>query len=78
MDDVEAERRALELLREREARRSRVRRAWRDWWPGVVVLLLLAGIGGAYWWDHVQDQREADERRCEIYSTVWGTDPGSC
>lgn len=70
--------RLRELLEAREARRARARQALRDWWPAAVVALLLAGVGGAYWWDHVQDQREVDERRCEISSTVWGTDPDAC
>lgn len=78
MDDVERERRLLELLEEREARRSRVRRWLRDWWPGVVVVLLLGGIGGAYWWDHVQEQRAEEQRRCEIYSSTWSVDDGRC
>jgi hypothetical protein len=44
----------------------------------VVVVLLLGGIGGAYWWDHVQEQRETEQRRCEIYSSVWNVDAERC
>ena len=70
--------RLLELLEAREARRARARRAWRDWWPAAVVVLLLGGIGGAYWWDHVQEQREHDRRVCETFSRMADADAGSC
>jgi hypothetical protein len=75
--DQERER-LLQLLAAREARRSRARRVWRDWWPALVVVLLLGGIGGAYWWDHVQEQRESDERVCEMFSDMAGVDDDDC
>lgn len=73
MDDVERQR-LLELLEAREARRAKLR----SWWPAALAAVLLGGIGGAYWWDHVQEQRAEEQRVCQMFSDMAGTDGESC
>lgn len=77
MDD-ETQKRILELLEAREARRARARRAWSTWWFPALAVLVIGGIGGAYWWDYVQEQQAQKEQVCEMFSETIGRSSDEC
>lgn len=66
--------RLLELEEAREARRAARVSRWRALAPLILAVLIFGGIGGAFWWNHVQEQQRSDERVCEMFSEMSGAE----
>lgn len=65
--------RLLELQEAKEARRQNRRRAL----PWVIIVAVVLAFGGGLWWNAAQDEQISEQRACERFQELSGTD-GDC